>query len=81
MSRAGRRARRERLIAAGLWEPSTVLAESERTPDDSRTRALLADRDAWIREAGVLGWQREMNRRRASRLAAARSARKVRMGA
>lgn len=68
MSRAGRRARRERLIAAGLWEPSSILAASERTPEDNRTRALIADRDAWIRETGILGWQREQNRRRAAKL-------------
>jgi hypothetical protein len=69
VSRAGRRARRERLIAEGKWEPSSILATSERKPDDSRTRALIADRDAWIREAGLVGWQAEQNRRRGARLA------------
>jgi hypothetical protein len=69
VSRSGRRARRERLIAAGLWQPSTVLAETQRAADDSRVRALIADRDTWIREAGLLGWQQEQARRRAARTA------------
>jgi hypothetical protein len=76
VSRAGRRARRERLIAAGLWEPSTILAANDRTPDDNRVRALIADRDAWVRETGLLGWQREQDQRRAERLERYRNQRK-----
>ena len=45
MSRAGRRARRERLIAAGQWEPSSILAETQREQEDNRARALIAERD------------------------------------
>jgi hypothetical protein len=76
VSRAGRRARRERLIAAGLWTPAAVLAASEREQDDSRMRALAAERGDWLREVGLVGWQREQDRRRAARLERYRNQRK-----
>jgi hypothetical protein len=75
VNRAGRRARRERLIAAGLWTPTAILAASEREQEDNRARALIAERDAWIREVGLLGWQRAQARRRAARIAAGRDRR------
>jgi hypothetical protein len=78
VSRAGWRARRERLIAAGLWEPSAILAASEREPEGNRARAFIAERDDWLREVGSDGWQREQNRRRASRTAATRQRLQVR---
>ena len=72
MSRAGRRARRERLIASGQWTPSACI---ERTEDDRRA-AIIAEHAAWIREVGVLGWQREQDQRRAERLKRYRNQRK-----
>jgi hypothetical protein len=62
---------RIRLIASGQWEPSSILT-ADRKPGDARTARLIAERDLWIQEAGTLGWQREQNRRRASRIAATR---------
>jgi hypothetical protein len=53
--------------AAGQWTPSAIAA-NKRAPDDNRTRALIAERDNWIREVGLIGWQRELNGRRAARL-------------
>jgi len=77
MSRAGRRARRERLIASGGWTPSSSLPNPP-DPDADRRSRLIAEQAAWIAEAGLLGWQREQNRRRASRTAATRQRLQVR---
>jgi hypothetical protein len=68
MSRAGRRARRQRLIDADQWTPSSSLPG----PADGRLTRIIAERDGWIREAGLLGWRREQNRRRAPRIATTR---------
>ena len=56
MSRAGRRARLARLVAAE--QPVVDPTEAE------RTAALIADRDEWLRRAGTVGWQAEQCRRR-----------------
>jgi hypothetical protein len=36
---------------------------------------MLAERDEWISAVGLLGWQREQNRRRAERIARSRNRR------
>lgn len=53
-----------------LWEPSAVLEQKPQPEsEDARVRALLAERANWIRSVGRRGWQRELNRRRAARIA------------
>jgi hypothetical protein len=69
VSRAGRQARRERLIRDGVWEPSSILTAAPSRAEADRARALIADRDGWIQATGILGWQREQARRRAVRTA------------
>lgn len=83
MSRAGRRARRTRLIAAGQWTPAAGQAPAIRPPrgeqaEHDRLGALLRERDGWITAVGILGWQREQVRRRAIRCARLRSERLAR---
>lgn len=78
MSKAGRRARRERLIESGEWSPASALDAISVKPEDARTRALLAERDALFRAGGRDGWQREMNRRRAARIARHKQRRRTR---
>ena len=63
-----------RLIASGQWTPSSSLPD----PQDERRARMLAERAEWISAVGLLGWQREQDRRRASRTAATRQRLQVR---
>jgi hypothetical protein len=78
VSAAGRRARRQRLIAAGLWGPSTILEARAVKADEDRSAALFAQRDLWLSVSGSLGWQQEQVRRRAERNVRLRTAREAR---
>lgn len=70
-------ATRNRLKQAGLWSPGDAAAPPEAKPKtaEERTRAMLAEAGTWIREVGRLGWQQELTRRRAARLASHRAMR------
>lgn len=70
---------RDHLEQAGLWEPSAVLSPaSPPKSEDEHVRKLLAERAAWIRAVGSLGWQQELNRRRAARIASHQATRRGR---
>jgi hypothetical protein len=69
VSRAGRRARRERLVVAGHWRPET---------EEDRAAAMFAEQDLWTRVGGTLAWERELARRRGARNARHRAARRAR---
>lgn len=66
MSRAGRRARRARLVAAGALSPET---------EQDHAALLHAERGQWVRKVGWTGWHAEVARRRAARIAVMRSQR------
>lgn len=67
MSRRQWRARRELELGTTLesWTPEGVAAQ-ERA---QRRLELAAEREAWQRKTGTAGWDRELLRRRAERLA------------
>ena len=67
MSRAGKRARRQRLIAAGQWQPSSILAAAPGKAAEDRAAAIFAERDLWVSTGGTLAWEREQARRRGER--------------
>jgi chorismate mutase len=77
VSKAGRRARMRRLINSGEWTPSTVLDATPLPQIDARTRGLLAERTALLRDLGRHGWQQEQDRRRAARIARHRERRRI----
>lgn len=67
-----------RLIEAGEWKPaadwspSASLARPGRTDQLAEQRHLrqrFAERRAWVDAHGLIGWQREIDRRRAVRVA------------
>lgn len=66
MSRAGRRARRQRL-ATERWDPAAVLTAGPGNAASDRAAVLAAERAAWVAAAGTLGWEREQARRRGER--------------
>jgi hypothetical protein len=61
MSRAGRRARRQRFATGGAG-PAAI-----RTAFEDHAAALVAERAAWVAAAGTAGWQAEQTRRRGER--------------
>jgi hypothetical protein len=85
VSRAGVRARRARLTAAGqwtncpAWSPSSVLKKPERPPAvteaQQRLERALAAREVFLRVSGTLGWQRARTERRAASVARLRARR------
>jgi hypothetical protein len=76
MSRAGRRARRTRLEAEGLWVvPARKVAPLPPPREIQVALAMHADRDEWVWRAGTCGWEAEQARRRHARNLAARAKR------
>ena len=76
MSRAGRRARRERLAPAGLWEaPAAKVARLPPSREIQVALALQADRDEWVWRVGITGWEAEQASRRHARSMLARDKR------
>lgn len=88
MSRAGRSARRARLIAAGQWQhaaswsPSSMLTRLADDDIDAQDRArrerLAAEHDEWVTAVGIIGWQAERDRRRLKRVTQIRQANRSR---
>ena len=76
MSRAGRRARRNRLAPAGLWEsPGAKVAPLPPPREIQIAQAMQADRDEWVWRVGIVGWEAEQARRRHARSMVARAKR------
>lgn len=83
MSRAGREARKARLIAAGLWNedwtPSQILERQKAAEalkrDERRRSALVAEKASWIAQHGSISWEREVARRRAESIKRSRARR------
>lgn len=76
MSRVGRRARRERLEAEGLWvAPARKVAPLPPPREIQVAIAMQADRAEWVEREGTRGWEAEQCRRRAARIAASRTRR------
>jgi hypothetical protein len=66
MSRAGRRARRQRL-AAGEVGPTAFRTPRPSQAEDDRIVALAAERAHWLYVSGSYGWEIEQARRRGQR--------------
>jgi hypothetical protein len=76
MSRAGRRARRNRLAPAGLWEsPGAKVAPLPPPREIQIAQAMQAERDEWVWRVGICGWEAEQARRRHARSMVARDKR------
>jgi hypothetical protein len=74
MSRSGRNARRWRLINANNWTPTACLDPLD-AHDQARRDQMTANRDNWIKQVGIDGWQHEVARRRKERNLALRQRR------
>jgi hypothetical protein len=72
MSRSGRNARRQRLINADNWWSQDASCVAD---DQARRDQMTANRDNWIKQVGIDGWQREVARRRKERNQALRKRR------